>query len=100
MTSLWGICWFRNPALRDLFGLFMVLALIAGGMYVHYIHIAKPLSTALECTCLAQGDECYEAHAYDKAFWTKYWEKDVPQVFATVDQLKKEHGADDEDDTE
>jgi hypothetical protein len=94
MASLWGMCWFRNPALRDLFGLFMVLGFLSGGMYLHYIHIAEPLSRALECTCLAQGDHCHEAQIFDKQFWSTYWAKDVPAIFATVDQLKQDHGDD------
>eukprot|EP00746_Dinoflagellata_sp_MGD_P006391 gnl/MRDRNA2_/MRDRNA2_112487_c0_seq1.p1 gnl/MRDRNA2_/MRDRNA2_112487_c0~~gnl/MRDRNA2_/MRDRNA2_112487_c0_seq1.p1 ORF type:complete len:644 (-),score=86.41 gnl/MRDRNA2_/MRDRNA2_112487_c0_seq1:146-1936(-) len=94
MGSLWGMFWCRNPAVRDLLGLFMVLAFIAGGMYMHYIHIAKPLSTALECTCLSQGDQCHEAQIYNKEFWGTYWAKDVPDIFDTVDQLKQDHGGD------
>merc|ERR1719160_351445 len=96
MASLWGMCWFRNPALRDLFGLFMVLALLALGMYMHYIHVAEPLSKALECTCLSQGGQCFEAQAFDKNFWQTYWGDDVPEIFATVDQMKKEASKADE----
>lgn len=94
MASVWGLCWFRNPAFRDLFGLSMVVALLTFGMYLHYIHVALPLSTALECTCLSQGPHCFEAQTYDKQFWETYWVKDVPEIFTTVDQLKEEQGSD------
>lgn len=94
MSSLWGIFWLRNPALRDIFGMFMVLAFLTFGMYLHYIHIAAPLATALECTCLTQGGHCVEAVEFDKQFWASYWGNDVPEIFATVDQLKQKDSAD------
>jgi len=98
MAAMWKVLWFRNPAVRDLFGLGIILSCLALGMYLHYIHIAAPLSTALECTCLTQGSQCLEAQTYNKDFWSTYWAKDVPHVFATVDDMKKEHGAGEDDD--
>jgi hypothetical protein len=95
MAPVWKCLWFKNPAFRDLFGLFCILACLSLGMYAHYIHIAKPLSTALECTCLSQGDQCFEAQAFNRNFWSKYWAEDVPQIFTNIDELKAEAGEDD-----
>jgi len=97
MGFMWKICWFKNPAVRDLMHLVIILAVLIGGMYLHYIHIARPLSTALECTCLTRGDKCYEAQAFDKSFWEGYWANTVPEVFASVEHMKKEHEDDDDD---
>jgi len=97
MASVWKMFWFRNAAIRDIFGLCCVLGLLAGGMYLHYIHIAKPLSTALECTCLNQGEQCHEATAYNKEFWSSYWADTVPGIFDTVDKMQKEHAEDDDE---
>lgn len=96
MASVWKVLWFPNPAVRDLIKLACILTLLFGGMYLHYIHIAKPLSTALECTCLSQGDHCFEASAFNKDFWKTYWDHDVPEIFASVKKLKMQ-AADDKD---
>jgi hypothetical protein len=98
MAPVWKMFWFRSPAIRDLFGLGCVVTILCVGMYLHYIHIAKPLSTALECTCLSQGDHCFEAQAFDVNFWEKYWAHDVPHVFAHVKKMKKEHEDGDDSD--
>lgn len=96
MASIWKGLWFRNPAVRDLVAFTCLLTLLICGMYLHYVHIAKPLSTALECTCLSQGDHCFEAHTFDKDFWTTYWAHDVPQIFEAVDKMKKQHDENDD----
>jgi len=98
MATVWRFLWFKNPAVRDVCGLLTLAVILIGGMYLHYIHIAKPLSLALECTCLSQGGHCFEAQAFDQSFWEKYWADDVPAIFANVDQMKKEHKAKDDDD--
>jgi len=100
MASIWKFLWFRNPAVRDIFGLSCVIAIVGGGMYMHYIHIAKPLSTALECTCLSQGDRCFEAQTFDTNFWGNYWAEDVPQVFTSVERMKRKHEAETDDDSD
>jgi len=89
MAPVWKCLWFKSPAARDLMGLGCLVACLTLGMYVHYIHIAHPLSTALECTCLNQGDQCFEAGEFNKDFWAKYWRDDVPRIFADVENLKE-----------
>lgn len=93
MASFWKVFWIRNVALRDMVRLACVAALLGTCMYLHYVNVARPLSTALECTCLSQGDQCFEAKEFNKDFWKTYWDHDVPQVFAFVDKMKKEHKA-------
>lgn len=97
MASTWKWVWFRNPAMRDFFRLALILAVLFTGMYMHYVHIAKPLSRALECACLSQGKQCFEADQYDTNFWKTYWGHDVPEIFASVKKMKKEHGIADAD---
>jgi hypothetical protein len=96
MASVWKGLWIRKAALRDLCRLAFGIVLLCVCMYLHYIHIAKPLSTALECTCLNQGEQCFEAKEYNKDFWKTYWEYDVPQVFASVEQMQKKHAENDD----
>jgi len=96
MTNVWKVLWIKNAALRDFVRFIFIAAMLVGCMYLHYAHIAKPLSRALECTCLSQGDHCFEATEYNKEFWTTYWEHDVPEVFASVKKMKKEHTDDDD----
>lgn len=95
MDKVWKKLWVHNPAVRDLITLTCIVAVLAGGMYLHYIHIARPLSTALECTCLSQGEHCFEANKFNKDFWETYWDHDVPEIFASVKKMKKEHANDD-----
>jgi len=82
--------------MRDLFRMALIFGVLCSGMYLHYTTVAKPLSKALECTCLSQGNQCFEAKAFDKSFWQTYWGDDVPEIFATVDQMKKEASKADE----
>lgn len=96
MANTWKWFWFRNPAMRDLFRMALIFGVLCSGMYLHYTTVAKPLSKALECTCLSQGNQCFEAKAFDKNFWQTYWGDDVPEIFATVDQMKKEASKADE----
>lgn len=99
MTSVWKGFWLKNAALRDLVRISCVIALLCAGMYLHYIHIAKPLSTALECACLSQGDHCFEAKEFDKGFWKTYWDHDVPDIFSSVKKMKDEHVVVEDDDS-
>lgn len=95
MSSVWKAFWIKKVALRDLCRIVCIMALLGVGMYLHYVHIAKPVSLALECTCLSKGAHCFEANEFDQDFWKMYWEHDVPEVFATVSRMKKDHKAND-----
>jgi len=78
----------NSPALKDCIATCMLLIVVACVMLFHYDNVGQPLSRALECACVSQGDFCHEAHAFSNAFWDKYWLQDVPAVFAEVHQLK------------
>lgn len=79
----------RNPALKDLLWFaIIVMFLFASTTYYNYT-VVKPVTTALECACLSQGSQCYEAQQFTSEFWKTYWTKDVPEVFKDVENLKK-----------
>jgi len=77
-----------KPALKDFVGAFLLLTVVACIMFSHYFNVGRPLSQALECACVNQGEHCHEAHAFSNAFWDKYWLYDVPAVFEEVRLLK------------
>mmetsp|Transcript_34058 Transcript_34058/g.67029 ORF Transcript_34058/g.67029 Transcript_34058/m.67029 type:complete len:652 (-) Transcript_34058:70-2025(-) len=78
----------ESPALKDFIGAFLLLTIVACVMLSHYFTVGKPLSRALECACVSQGEHCHEASAFSNAFWDKYWLYDVPAVFEEVRLLK------------
>lgn len=77
-----------RPALKDILGFACLLGFLVGFMYLHHIYTVHPLSQALECTCLSQGDHCFEAQRYSPAFWEKYWGTDIPAVYSEVAKMK------------
>jgi len=91
MGRTWKVLWIRNAGKRDLMGLIFVLCIVVFCDWLHQAIIAKPLHTALRCTCLNDGDQCREAHAFDKAFWDKYWGEDVPKIFEDIGKIKADY---------
>jgi len=81
-------CINNNPALKDFIGVVLLLTVVACVMFSHYLTVGQPLSRALECACVNQGEHCHEAHVFSNAFWDKYWLHDVPAVFEEVRLLK------------
>lgn len=39
-----------------------------------------PMSRALECACLVEGDQCSEAVHFDRDWWYNYWTVSVPKA--------------------
>jgi len=81
----------NRPALKDLLIFVVFVATVIGIMCVNDVVIVRPLSKALECACLSQGESCYEAQRFSYDFWRKYWKQDVPGVFADLDRMKARH---------
>jgi len=77
-----------TPALRDLVVIVLFILTVITIMSLNHVLIVKPLANALECACLSQGENCFEAHAFSHDFWNKYWKHDVPAVFGELDVLK------------
>jgi len=82
------LCLNSNPAFKDTIGVILLLIVIGGVMLSHYYYVGHPLSKALECACLSQGDQCHEADAFSNDFWDKYWLSDVPRVLQEIQALK------------
>jgi len=78
----------ERPALKDIVCFGLLVGLLLAGTSYHYSVVVRPLSHALECTCISSGAHCHEAQAFNTAFWTKYWNQDVPDVFDQVEKLK------------
>lgn len=51
-------------------------------------NVVVPVHTALGCTCLSEGDKCFEAQKYNVDWWHDYWLNSVPAVFQQVADLK------------
>eukprot|EP00418_Pyrodinium_bahamense_P033994 CAMPEP_0179135400 /NCGR_PEP_ID=MMETSP0796-20121207/64468_1 /TAXON_ID=73915 /ORGANISM="Pyrodinium bahamense, Strain pbaha01" /LENGTH=551 /DNA_ID=CAMNT_0020834425 /DNA_START=60 /DNA_END=1712 /DNA_ORIENTATION=- len=79
----------RNPALKDLLWFSVLAAALVLGMYLYKVLVTDPMTTALKCACLSQGETCREAQLFDKAFWEKYWSQDIPAVFRAVDEMRQ-----------
>jgi len=82
------LCLNVNPAFKDTIGMVLLLSVVAGVMLSHYYYVGRPLSKALECACLSQGETCHEADAFSTDFWDKYWLSDVPRVLQEIQALK------------
>jgi len=91
----WGSSYLNSrPALRDLVLFVLFLLAVVSVMCVNDAVIVRPLSKALECACLSQGDSCFEASRFSYDFWEQYWRHDVPAVFTELDRLKAQQAAD------
>lgn len=78
----------KYPALVDILGLFLVIAVCWAIMEWQLRSIVLPISTALQCTCLQHGEECFEAQKFDNQFWNNYWQHTVPWIYSEVAKLK------------
>jgi hypothetical protein len=88
-VPMYGIEWLnRRPALLDIVCQCCLIALVYGLMTWNLNNVTLPIYDALECTCLSQGDSCFEAQHFNKPWWDNYWMKTVPGVFKEVDTLK------------
>jgi hypothetical protein len=83
----------RQPALKDLMYFVAIIIICITCMVVYKYKVTDPASTALTCACLGKGENCLEAQKFDKDFWTDYWSDDLPNVFATVNDMKAAHAS-------
>lgn len=68
----------KHGGIADLLRLFCV-AMAAILFQVYYTEaLVQPLYTALECSCLSQGETCFEAQRFSASFWDNYWTYEVP----------------------
>mmetsp|Transcript_5604 Transcript_5604/g.15551 ORF Transcript_5604/g.15551 Transcript_5604/m.15551 type:complete len:567 (-) Transcript_5604:210-1910(-) len=79
----------KNPALKDILWFSSLMALLIFGMVFYKAAVTDPMTTALNCACLSQGETCREASLFDKVFWDRYWSKDIPAVFQAVEEMKR-----------
>jgi len=80
----------ERPALKDLLLFVMLVSALFLIMSMHFVFVGHPLSNALECACLSQGDKCHEAKAFNTDFWDDYWNSVVPRVIGEINALKAE----------
>eukprot|EP00747_Dinoflagellata_sp_TGD_P145716 gnl/TRDRNA2_/TRDRNA2_176614_c7_seq1.p1 gnl/TRDRNA2_/TRDRNA2_176614_c7~~gnl/TRDRNA2_/TRDRNA2_176614_c7_seq1.p1 ORF type:complete len:611 (+),score=145.72 gnl/TRDRNA2_/TRDRNA2_176614_c7_seq1:83-1834(+) len=80
----------KNPALQDIFWIFVVVALVAYVMSEYIQTTVKPLYDALECTCVQKGEKCREAQLFNYDYWYEYWHKTTPGIFRDIAKLKAE----------
>jgi len=90
VPALGPACLNRRPAVRDLLLITVFMIGVVGAMAANHIFIVDPLTNSLECACLSQGEQCFEAQKYNFQFWKQYWTEDVPSVFKDLDELKVE----------
>lgn len=77
-----------QPALKDLLIIALFICTVCAVMRFNHVLVVEPLSHALECACLSQGEKCFEADRFSHGFWEEYWTEDVPAVFQELDALK------------
>jgi len=88
-VPMYGIEWLnRRPALLDIVCQCFLIVLVYALMTWNLTNVTVPIYNALECTCLSDGSQCFEAQQFDKPWWDNYWMKTVPGVFKEVDTLK------------
>lgn len=88
-TRMYGIDYLnRRPALVDILCVVCIAVVVVVVMSWQQTVIVSPVRTALECTCLAQGDTCTEAQKYSSEFWAEYWMKGLPDALEAIDALK------------
>lgn len=78
----------KQPAVKDLLVLALFVLATISVMTVNHVAVVEPLTKSLQCACLSDGPQCFEAQQFSKQFWDNYWTKDVPQVFEDLDKLK------------
>lgn len=78
----------QYPALLDIVLLAALIAFCYFVMEWQLTGIVKPIYKALECTCLSEGPECFEAQAHNHYFWNNYWHKTVPWIYEEINKLK------------
>jgi hypothetical protein len=90
-VEMYGIDYLnRRPALIDMLCVVIIMFATYAIIQWQLINFVVPVHTALECTCLSQGDTCFEAQKYNFDFWQEYWLHKIPDVFKQVDSLKAE----------
>merc|ERR1740130_786373 len=88
-VEMFGNKWMNaHASLRDLLGFLSLCLIMYILMALTQIYVDDPLSKALQCACLSQGEHCREAKSFDNSFWNNYWTEDVPDVFSTVEKFK------------
>jgi hypothetical protein len=88
-VEMYGIDWLNSrPALIDVLCVVGVAVAVLVLMWWQQKNVVLPVYTALECTCLNLGDNCYEANTYTYDWWHEYWLHGVPSVFQAVNALK------------
>jgi hypothetical protein len=80
----------RNPALLDMFCVAFLMLVCYGVMTWQMNHVVLPVHNALQCTCLSQGSQCFEANHFTEQWWSTYWKDTVPGVFKEVDVIKSQ----------
>jgi len=88
-VEMYGSDWLnRRPALLDMACVCFLILCVYGVMSWQMSHVVKPVHTALECTCLSSGSQCFESNHFNKQFWDTYWKDTVPGVFKEVNSMK------------
>mmetsp|Transcript_80385 Transcript_80385/g.239448 ORF Transcript_80385/g.239448 Transcript_80385/m.239448 type:complete len:592 (+) Transcript_80385:1-1776(+) len=82
--------WLRGrPGAGELLGLALLVATVVGVMCLHFLLVGHPLSEALACACVGEGQRCSEAQRFSRAFWGDYWGNQVPAALAEAARLEK-----------
>jgi len=90
-VEMYGWEWLnRRPALLDMFCVVFIMGACYGIMAFQMDHVVLPVHTALECTCLSQGPQCFESNHFNEPWWSTYWKVTVPGVFKEVAELKSQ----------
>lgn len=69
---------------KDFIALIVMPTLALVIIYVHNTTTTKPVLAALNCACYQLGEPCFEAHTFNKAWWTNYWSSTLPSALGSM----------------
>lgn len=65
---------------KDFWGLVVIPLLSVGIVALNYMHVTRPVLSALECACNQRGEHCLEAVSRNHGWWDDYWAIRMPQL--------------------
>lgn len=69
---------------KDFIGLIVMPTICIVIIATHNATTTKPVLAALNCACYQQGETCFEAQTFDKAWWTNYWSSVLPTALSSM----------------
>lgn len=79
----------RRPALKDVLWIAVMLVFVVVAMVSYRNAVVAPVTQALKCACLSEGEHCREAISFSGQFWDDYWKNRVPAAIREIRHMEK-----------